>query len=47
VLVEFHAYKNLATPNRMNLELTRKTSERWYDYWYEQFEAMWSNGKGE
>lgn len=42
VIVEFHGARNVASSGRMHLEITRKSSERWYAYWVDQFEAMWN-----
>lgn len=42
VIVEFHGARNVASSGRMHLEITRKSSERWYAYWVDQFEAIWS-----
>ncbi len=45
VIVEFHGARNVASSGRMHLEITRKTSERWYAYWVDQFEAIWSTSR--
>ena len=42
VIVEFHAFHNEATSYRMHVEITRKQSDRWYTYWTDQFERIWS-----
>ena len=42
VIVEFHGYHNEATTSRMHIELSRQQSERWYVYWTEQFEHIWT-----
>ena len=42
LIVEFHAFHNEATSSRMHVEITRKQSDRWYTYWAEQFENIWS-----
>jgi hypothetical protein len=41
VIVEFHGLHNESETDRMHIELTRRTSERWYDYWTDQFEHLW------
>jgi hypothetical protein len=41
IIVEFHGYHNESTDKRMNLELTRDSSDRWYAYWMGQFQVMW------
>jgi len=45
VIVEFHAFHNETTSGRMHLELTRRQSERWYFYWLDQFEHIWSTAR--
>jgi hypothetical protein len=42
LIVEFHAFHNEATSARMHVEITRKQSDRWYTYWADQFERIWS-----
>ena len=42
VIVEFHGFHNESTSSRMHIELTRQQSERWYGYWTEQFQRIWS-----
>jgi hypothetical protein len=42
IIVEFHGFHNEATSSRMHIELTRQQSERWYGYWTEQFQRIWS-----
>jgi hypothetical protein len=42
VIVEFHGAHNVATGSRMHLEITRSSSDRWYMYWVDQFEAIWA-----
>jgi hypothetical protein len=41
-VVEFHGFHNEATPSRMHIEISRQQSERWYAYWMEQFNQIWS-----
>lgn len=41
IIVEFHGCHNVATENRMHIELTRSTGGPWYAYWARQFEAFW------
>ncbi|MBV9794728.1 MAG: hypothetical protein JO016_12395 [Actinobacteria bacterium] len=43
IIVEFHAFYNEATSSRMHVELTRKQSERWFSYWSDQFERIWTD----
>jgi len=45
IIVEFHGYHNESTDKRMNLELTRESSDRWYAYWMGQFQFMWDQAK--
>jgi hypothetical protein len=42
VIVEFHGLHNESETDRMHIELTRRASEHWYDYWTGQFEHLWS-----
>jgi hypothetical protein len=42
VIVEFHGFHNDATHSRMHLELRRGDSDRWYNYWLDQFGAIWT-----
>lgn len=41
VIVEMHGFHNESTDKRMHIEITRASSERWYDYWTSQFLHMW------
>lgn len=45
VIVEFHGAHNVATGARMHVEITRRSSDRWYAYWTDQFEAMWNTSR--
>jgi hypothetical protein len=45
VIVEFHGVYNDSDSGRMHVELTRATSERWYEYWVDQFEDLWSRAR--
>ena len=45
IIVEFHGYRNESTDKRMNIELTRENSDRWYTYWTSQFQFMWDRAK--
>ena len=42
VIVEMHGFHNDATHSRMHIELRRSDSDRWYDYWLDQFAHIWS-----
>jgi hypothetical protein len=42
VIVEFHGVHNESDLNRMHIELRRRTSEHWYDYWLDQMEHLWA-----
>jgi hypothetical protein len=42
VIVEFHGVHNESDVSRMHLELRRRMSEHWYDYWIDQFEHLWA-----
>jgi len=41
VIVEVHGYQNESTRSRMHVVIHRRDSERWFTYWYAQFENMW------
>jgi hypothetical protein len=45
VIVEIHGFHNESTESRMNIEITRQQSERWYTYWVNQFEYMWQRAR--
>lgn len=42
VIVEFHGARNDTIASRMHVRLTRQRDLRWYLYWMEQFNAIWS-----
>jgi len=42
LIVEFHGFHNESTESRMHVELTRRASEHWYEYWLDQFRSLWS-----
>lgn len=42
VIVEMHGFRNDATHSRMHIELRRSDSDRWYDYWLDQFGDIWA-----
>lgn len=41
VIVEFHGYHNESTSSRMHIQLRRRDSQRWFEYWTDQFEHIW------
>jgi hypothetical protein len=43
VIVEMHGFHNDATHSRMHIELRRSDSDRWYDYWLDQFGHIWAS----
>ena len=45
LIIEFHAVHNQSTGQRMHVELTRRESERWYEYWKAQFEYLWDQSR--
>jgi hypothetical protein len=45
VIVEFHGFHNESDVSRMHLELRRRMSEHWYDYWLDQFEHIWASAR--
>lgn len=45
LILELHGFRNESIGNRMHLELRRGMSERWYEYWVEQFEQAWAEAR--
>ncbi|HVU09617.1 MAG TPA: hypothetical protein VHD90_00010 [Phototrophicaceae bacterium] len=45
IIVEFHGFHHESVDKRMNIELTRDKSDRWYAYWMSQFEYMWERAQ--
>jgi hypothetical protein len=45
LIVEFHGFHNESIRTRMNIEIRKAESERWFTYWADQFEYMWKEGK--
>jgi hypothetical protein len=45
VIVEFHGFHNESTGSRMHIELRRRGSEHWFDYWADQFEHIWRSAR--
>ncbi|MEL6405128.1 MAG: hypothetical protein AAFR81_12225 [Chloroflexota bacterium] len=45
ILVEFYAFYNSSTNNRMHITISRKDSEYWFNYWREQFVQMWNQSQ--
>lgn len=45
VIVEFYGYHHEHTASRMNIEITKAQSERWYLYWVSQFDYMWKDAQ--
>lgn len=45
VVVEFHGFSNRDDNARMHIEITPQDSPEWYNYWVDQFEAMWNSNK--
>lgn len=45
LIVEFHGFHNESVESRMHVELTRRTSDRWYDYWLDQFTTLWATAR--
>ncbi|MEU4569512.1 hypothetical protein [Micromonospora sp. NPDC023956] len=41
VIVEFHGFRSDTIASRMHLRLVRGQDDPWYDYWLEQFHAIW------
>jgi hypothetical protein len=45
VIPEFYGFHNEHTGSRMHIEITRKLSQQWYDYWVSQFDYMWDEAR--
>lgn len=45
IVVEFHGYRNEAMGSRMHITLTRRDSDRWFQYWAGQFEEIWARSR--
>jgi hypothetical protein len=43
IIVEFHGFHNESTSSRMHIEISRKDSDHWYEYWTEQFSRIWES----
>jgi hypothetical protein len=42
IIVEFFGFRNEFITDRMHIELQRGDSQRWFEYWADQFEKMWT-----
>lgn len=42
VIVEFHGFQDDSISDRMHLSISRSDSPRWFEYWLDCFERMWS-----
>lgn len=45
IIVEIHGLHNESTASRMNIVISKKESERWFNYWHRQFDRMWNKGQ--
>jgi hypothetical protein len=45
LILELHGYRNEAIGSRMHLTLTRKDSDRWFQYWVHQFDEIWTSSR--
>ncbi|MFB9544317.1 hypothetical protein [Micromonospora sagamiensis] len=45
VVVEFHGFRSDTITSRMHLRLVRGRDDPWYDYWLEQFHAIWRSAE--
>lgn len=41
LIIEFHGFHNESTSSRMHVEISRKDSDHWYEYWIDQFSRIW------
>ncbi|NDJ63215.1 MAG: hypothetical protein GYB67_18995 [Chloroflexi bacterium] len=42
LVVEFFGFQNEVIDERMHIEITRRESQHWFDYWVGQYELMWN-----
>jgi hypothetical protein len=45
IIVELHGFHNESTRSRMHIVIDKQASERWFTYWYSQFEYMWADAE--
>lgn len=43
--VEFYGYRSDLINNRMHIDIPRQGSQYWFEYWVNQYEVMWQNGR--
>jgi hypothetical protein len=41
LIIEFFGYRNEFITDRMHLQIERRTSQFWFEYWAKQFQIMW------
>lgn len=44
-IIEVHGFQNESTRSRMHVIINKRDSERWFTYWYSQFENMWGRAE--
>ncbi len=45
ITVEFYGYRSDLINNRMHIDIPRQSSQYWFEYWVNQYEVMWQNGR--
>lgn len=45
LVIEFFGYSNRSIEDRMHIEIQRRQSNYWFEYWASQFERMWDDAK--
>jgi hypothetical protein len=41
MVVEFLGFRNEFITDRMHIDITRQQSQRWFEYWADQYDRMW------
>ncbi len=45
LIIEFFGYANQAIGDRMHIEIHRKQTAYWFEYWTKQFNVMWEDAR--
>lgn len=46
LMIEFYGFRNELITDRMHVEITRSTSNYWFEYWARQYTVMWEAARG-
>ncbi len=47
LVIEFFGYHNDLINDRMHLQIERRSSQYWFEYWAKQYQMMWESGSVE